>query len=79
MYQKLPKPRKGAWFVPVRWSYLPASWQGWLLYVPFIYFLVVTFLMVDRNSHSASDTLIGIVPYWVSAAVVMHWVARHKS
>lgn len=75
----LPKSRKGAWFVPVRWSYIPVSWQGWLLYVPFIYFLTITFIAVDRSSHSVSDTLIGIVPFWVSAAVVMHWIASHKS
>lgn len=79
MYQKLPKPRKGAWFVPVRWSYLPASWQGWLLYIPFVYFLTITFLALNRNSHSVSDMLINIIPYWVSAAVVMHWIASHKS
>ena len=28
------KPKKGAWFVQVRGSYLPCSWQGWLSYVP---------------------------------------------
>lgn len=77
--QKLPKPRKGAWFVPVRWSYLPASWQGWVLYLPFIAYLGMTFVTVDGRSHSVSDTLIGIVPYWVAAVVVMHWIASHKS
>lgn len=77
--RKIPKPRKGAWFVPLDWSYLPASWQGWLTYIPFVAFLVMTFLAVDRNSHSVSDTLLGIFPFWVSAAVVMHWLASHKS
>jgi len=77
--QKLPKARKGAWFVPVRWSYLPCSWQGWLTYVPYIGFLVLTFIVIDGNSHSVSDTLIGIVPVWVAAVAVMQWLASHKT
>ena len=67
------------WFKKVRGSYLPCSWQGRLLYLPYLYWLVITFLAVDRNSHSVSDTLIGIVPYWVSGAVIMHWLASRKS
>lgn len=68
-----------AWFRPVRWSYLPNSWQGWLLYIPYLAYLVITFWAVDHNSHSASDTLIGIIPYWVAGAVVMQWIASHMS
>ncbi len=77
--KKVPRKHKGTWFVKVRGSYLPCTWQGWLTYVPYVVFLVAAFLMVDKTSHSASDTLIGIVPYWVSAAVVMTWLARTKS
>ncbi len=71
--------KQKAWFKPVRWSYLPNSIEGWLLYIPFIIFLVTVFVAVDRNSHSVSDTFYGIFPYWVSATVVMHWIASHKS
>jgi hypothetical protein len=77
--KKLPKPKKGAWFIPVRWSYLPCSWQGWLTYVPFVYYLLATFSAVDRHSHSVSDTLFGIIPFWVAGAVIMQWLASHKS
>ncbi len=67
------------WFTKVRGSYLPKSWQGWLLYVPFVVYLVTVFIAVDRNSHSASDTLYGIFPQWVAAGVVMTWIASKKS
>lgn len=67
------------WFKKVRGSYLPNSWQGWLTYVPFIYFLIITFMAVDRSSHSVSDTVINLFPYWVSGAVVMTWIASKKS
>lgn len=71
--------KSAAWFVKVRGSYLPNSWQGWVSYIPYVYFLVVAFQAVDRHSHSISDTVIGIVPYWVSAAVIMQWFASRKS
>lgn len=77
--KKQSRSKKGAWFVKIRGSYLPRSWQGWLSYVPYVYFLVITFLAVDRQSHSVSDTFVGIIPYWVSAAVVMTWIAAKKS
>ncbi len=73
------KKNKNAWFKPVRGSYLPIKWQGWVSYVPMILFLVGASLAVDRNSHSVSDTLYGVFPYFVCTAVVMHWVASHKS
>jgi hypothetical protein len=30
--KKLPKLKKGAWFVPVRGSYLPMTTQGWCMH-----------------------------------------------
>lgn len=79
MHRKLPKARKGAWFVPLHWSYLPVSWQGWLTYIPYVIYLLITFIAIDSHSHSVSDTVIGLIPYWVSGTVVMHWIASHKS
>lgn len=73
------KQQSKKWFVKVRGSYLPNSWQGWLTYVPFVIFLATVFIAVDRNSHSVSDTLYGIFPQWVAAAVVMTWFAKQKS
>lgn len=67
------------WFVKARGSYLPKSWQGWLLYIPFVTYLVTVFLAVDRTSHSVSDTLYGIFPQWVASGVVMTWIANKKS
>ncbi|HTK39328.1 MAG TPA: hypothetical protein VL362_00515 [Patescibacteria group bacterium] len=76
---KVPKPRKGAWFVPVRGSYLPASWQAWLLYVPYVYYLVATLWMVVHSSESLTAMAINLVPYWVAGVAVMTWIAKQKS
>lgn len=67
------------WFTPVRGSYLPCSWQGWLLYVPYISWMVLTYLRIDTYTSNSVDTLIGIVPFWISASVVLHWIASRRS
>jgi hypothetical protein len=74
-----PKAKKGAWFVPVRGSYLPASWQGWLTYVPFVAYLVFALVMGEQDTDSISKAILFIVPNWVAAAAVMTWLARAKS
>jgi hypothetical protein len=32
-------------------------------------------LAIDRHSHSVSDTLYGIFPFWAPALLVLAWVA----
>ncbi len=77
--RKLPKPRKDAWFIPLHWSYLPATWQGWLTYIPYTAFLIGSYVIVDRNTTELWALAFVLLPYWVSATVVMHWIASHKS
>jgi hypothetical protein len=74
MSKKSPK-----WFIKVRGSYLPNSWQGWLTYVPFVIFLVTVLQAAARTQHSVSDMLYMAFPQWVAAAVVMTWLASRKS
>ena len=68
-----------AWFHPWGWLYRPASWQGWGLVAALTIFCVQVFLAIDRHSHSVSDTLYGVFPYFVCAFVVMGWIASHTS
>ena len=51
------------WFRPWGWVHRPVSWQG----------------VVDRHSHSASDTLYGIFPYVVPCLMLLNWVASKTS
>jgi hypothetical protein len=71
--------KNNKWFKRVRGSYLPASWQAWLLYVPFTIFLLTVLQAAVRNQHSVSDVFYAIFPEWVAAAVVMTWIAKQKS
>lgn len=76
---KLPKLRKGAWFVPLRGSYLPATWQGWILYIPYGAYIITSFVMIAESDQSLTVKVMTLVPYWVSGLVVMTWIAKQKS
>lgn len=77
--QKLPKHRKGAWFVFIRNSYLPVSWQGWLTYAPFVAYLAFSVVVAMDYTGSYIKAILWVVPNWVAAAVVMTWVAKVTS
>lgn len=66
------------WFKPVRGSYLPVHWKGWLTYIPYILYLYLTYVMLVPN-RSVLETILFLVPYWVAGVIVMHWVAKQKS
>lgn len=76
---KLPKHRKGAWFVAVRGSYLPVSWQGWLTYLPFTAYLVFAMIVGTQTTHAVGETILFVVPNWVAATIVMTWLAKRTS
>ena len=49
------------WFKAKRygWGWYPCSWQGWVVLFFTVGIIAVNGAMVDRTSHSVSDTLIG--------------------
>jgi hypothetical protein len=67
------------WFKPWGWIYRPVSVAGWLAVLLTLLFFVNTFLAIDRHSHSVSDTLYGIFPYWVPALGILNWIASRTS
>jgi hypothetical protein len=64
-----------AWFKPFGWIYRPVSWQGWSALALTLAFCLQVFRAIDRHSHSASDTLYGVFPYFVCAAGLLNWIA----
>jgi len=51
---------KKPWFRAKRYGYgwgLPATWQGWVVFIAYLVFVVWDFLRIDRYSNSVSDTL----------------------
>jgi hypothetical protein len=70
---------KTKWFHEWGWFYRPVAWPGWLALILTVAFCVQVFTAIDRHSHSASDTLYGIFPLWVSAGTLLGWVASRTS
>ena len=68
-----------AWFKHWGWIYRPVSWQGGLLVFVTVVFCAQVFIVVDRHSHSVSDTFYGIFPYFVPAFGILGWIASHTS
>jgi len=81
MVKKTPKikHRKGAWFVQLRGSYIPISWQGWLTYIPFVVYLAYSLIVAFDYTGNTLKAILWIVPNWVAAAVVMTWIAKRTS
>ena len=54
---------KRPWFTRKRygWGWTPATWQGWLVIAVYALALAYLFTHTDLTSHSASDTLVGMV------------------
>jgi uncharacterized membrane protein YhaH (DUF805 family) len=61
------------WFKAKRYGYgwYPATWQGWLIMLVWVVLITITAFQIDANSHSVSDTLIGIVPLWLFYTVIL--------
>ena len=67
------------WFVPLGWVFRPVAWEGYLLVILAGAFCVNVFVAIDRHSHSVSDTLYGIFPFWVPCLIVLNWIASKTS
>lgn len=57
----------------------PVTIWGYLIYVIAVAFLVLVFITIDRNSHSVSDTLFGVFPYFAGVFLLVEWFASKTS
>jgi len=73
------KTKSQKWFRKVRGSYLPCSWQGWALYVPYTAYVLGVIAYAYLNQWSLGTSLFVIVPNWVAALAAMTWLAERKS
>lgn len=67
------------WFRKFGWIHVPISIQGWVIWILSIAFLANTFMAIDHASHSVSDTLYGIFPFWVPTILLAEWLAGKTS
>jgi hypothetical protein len=67
------------WFRRYGWFYLPVSVAGSVILLIAVLFCFNVFLAEDRASHSASDTLYAIYPYFVCTFLLYDWIAERSS
>ena len=73
------KKRNDAWFIKLRGSYLPCSWQGWALYAIYAAYILGIVAYVTVNHYDRLQAVFWVFPNWVAALVVMTWIAKAKS
>ena len=70
---------KNDWFKRIGWFYVPVSAAGVILVALGLVFCVQVFVAIDRHSHSVSDTLYGIFPYFACCFLLLNWIASNTS
>jgi hypothetical protein len=70
---------KNVWFKRVGWIHVPVSVPGAILTLAALAFCEQVFVAVDRHSHSVSDTLYGVFPFFACAFLLLDWVAGRTS
>ena len=66
---------KTQWFKRLGWFYLPVSLPGTMIMLAALAFCVQVFVAVDRHSHSVSDTLYGLFPFFACTFLLFDWIA----
>ncbi len=63
------------WFKPAGIFFVPASVAGWITTLLAGAFCAQIFVFIDSRSHSVSDTLYGVFPFWVPTLLALAWIA----
>jgi hypothetical protein len=63
------------WFKPLGIVFVPVSGMGWAVSLLALAFCTQVFLAVDHLSHSVSDTLYGVFPFWAPTLLGLAWIA----
>jgi hypothetical protein len=70
---------KTQWFKRFGWFYVPISVPGAIVCILAAMFCLTVFQAANRHSHSVSDALYGIYPFFVCTFFLVDWVAGRTS
>ena len=70
---------KTRWFKRFGWFYFPVSIPGAFVVQLAVLFCLTVFRAVDRHSHSASDTLYGVFPFFACTFLLLDWIGSRTS
>ena len=66
-------------FKRIGWFHVPASAAGVIITLMAFIFCAQVFVAIDRRSHSISDTLYGVFPFFVCTFLMLDWIASRTS
>ncbi len=69
------KTKSNAWFRKVRSSYLPSSWQGMIIYLCYVVYIVAVPVTWYQRGHELWTLLAGVIPLLVLALFITQYVA----
>jgi hypothetical protein len=67
------------WFRQWGWLYVSASAPGAVICAATLVFCISVFIAVDHKSHSVSDTLYGVFPFFTCAFLLWDWIGARTS
>lgn len=70
---------KKPWFKEWGWIYRPISLSGWVYFLLAVVFCAKVFLAVSAQASSAGAVFYGVFPYFVSAFLLLGWLASKTS
>jgi len=70
---------KKQWFKQIGWFLVPVSIPGAIAVGAALAFCAQVFLAIDHKSHSVTDTLYGVFPFFACTFLLLDWIARRTS
>jgi hypothetical protein len=77
--KKVKKHKRQAWFVPVRKSYLPASWQGFVIYFLYVAYIVTVPIVWYGEGHLLWNLLTEVIPLDLAGVLLAQYIAANNS
>ena len=76
---KTSKRGRSYWFRPLHRSYIPQTWQGWLLYLPYIGFMLWAATYATQVIGNNWYAYFCVATQWIAAAAIMTVIAARTS
>lgn len=73
------KAKRGAWYVKVRGSYLPANWQGVLMQLVLLGLGIGLLLQAYDDTRPLAIVIITFVLEIIGLGALFTWIAKNKS
>jgi hypothetical protein len=77
--KKVRKTKHQAWFVHIRNSYLPSSWQGLVIYLIYVGYIISIPVVWYKNGHYLWQLLTTVIPLIIAGVLLTQYVASKNS